>query len=185
MGQPSYTVVGVDVGGERKGFHAIALRDGEFEGTTSTEPAAIVDWCLERNATIIAVDAPCGWSQSGASRLAERELKLAGKKIHCFSTPTRARALAHKKGFYNWVFNGEKLYERLTRHYPLFDEKRRNEPVCFETFPHAIICALAREVVPAKPKAPVRRAVLKALGYEDFRGHNTLVLCPQMYCVPN
>ena len=166
MSQPSQTVVGIDVGGRVKGFHAVALRNGTFQETTSTDPAEIVNWCCKQNATVIAVDAPCRWSQSGASRLAERALEVAGAKTHCFSTPTRARALAHEAGFYDWVLNGEKLYARLVRHYPLFDGKRRKGPVCFETFPHAIVRALAGKVIPAKPKASVRRDVLRKLGYD-------------------
>ena len=30
MGSSKTTVVGIDVGGKRKGFHAVALRDGTF-----------------------------------------------------------------------------------------------------------------------------------------------------------
>lgn len=166
MTQQSQTVVGIDVGGPVKGFHAVALRKGTFEKTTSAEPAEIVAWCRERKASIIAVDAPCGWSQSGPSRSAEGTLEIAGARIQCFSTPTRACALAHPKGFYDWVLNGEKLYASLMCHYPLFDGKRRKGPVCFETFPHAIACAFAGELVSARPKATKRRRLLSQLGYD-------------------
>lgn len=167
MNAREQVVVGIDVGGERKGFHAVALRNGVFEKATSIKPAEIVRWCLEWKANIVAVDAPCGWSQSTSSRLAERDLKLAGKKIHCFATPTRAHALAHKKGFYDWVFNGETLYRLLAPHYPLFDGRLQKGPICFETFPHAIVCALAAKVVSAKPKTSERRKVLRGRGYDD------------------
>jgi predicted RNase H-like nuclease len=160
-------VVGIDVGGDRKGFHAVALRDGVFDKTTSMNPAEILGWCLARNAVIVAVDAPCGWSLSTSSRLAERALKLAGKKIHCFATPTRALALAHTKGFYDWVFSAEKLYQLLARQYSLFDGILRKGPICIETFPHAIVCALAGKVVAAKPKTLNRRKALRNLGYDD------------------
>ncbi len=123
-------------------------------------------WCLEWKAKIVAVDAPCGWRQSSSSRQAERDLKWGKEKIHCFATPTRALAQANKKGFYDWVFNGEKFYQRLAAYYPLFDGKRRKGPICFETFPHAIVCALAGKVVAAKPKASNRRKVLRARGYD-------------------
>ena len=126
-----------------------------------------MEWCLKCEANIVAVDAPCGWSRSTSSRLAERE--LAGQKIHCFATPTRAHALAHKKGFYGWVFNGETLYHLLAPHYPLFDGRLRQGPICFETFPHAIVCALAAKVVPAKPKESNRRNVLRSRDYDDSR----------------
>jgi hypothetical protein len=40
-------VVGIDVGGERKGFYAVALRDGLVVATQkSTNPSTFVDWCL-------------------------------------------------------------------------------------------------------------------------------------------
>ena len=121
---------------------------------------------LERKAKIVAVDAPCGWSQSTSSRQAERDLKLGKKKIHCFATPTRPHAEANKKGFFGWVFNGERLYELLVPHYPLFNGSCLKDPTCFETFPHAIVCAFAGKVVPAKPKASNRRKVLRARGYD-------------------
>lgn len=164
MSQSIQTVVGIDVGGERKGFHAVALWGKTFvDKTTAINPAVIVTWCLAHRATVISVDAPCGWSKAGSSHLAERELGKQG--IHCFATPTRQCAENHDKGFYDWVFNGEKLYAQLRRNYQLFDGRGRKDSVCFETFPHAIVCALARRVVPAKPKVKVRREALQNEGY--------------------
>lgn len=167
MNQPMQTVVGIDVGGERKGFHAVALRGGFFEEKiTATDPAVIVDWCLAQKATVVSVDAPCGWSQTGPSRLAERELELLGEKIYCFATPTRERAKNHDKGFYDWVFNGEKLYVELQKYYPLFNGERRKGPLCIETFPHAVVCSMASQVVSAKLKVKVRRNALQSSGYD-------------------
>lgn len=88
MGQLTQIVVGIDVGGEAKGFHAVALRGNDFiDRTASTNPAVIVGWCLHHRAAVVAVDAPCGWSQSrtGLSREAERILGKQG--IYCFATP--------------------------------------------------------------------------------------------------
>ncbi len=168
MTLPVQTVVGIDVGGVGKGFHAVALRDGVFKTRHSTQSAEIVAWCVDQEAKIIAVDAPSGWSQSGPSREAEKNLRIAGEKIHCFSTPTKDRVHAHTKGFYDWVFNGKKLYQELISHsYPLFDGENRPGPLCFETFPHAIVCAIEGRVVKAKPKTLTRRAVLRKLDYDD------------------
>jgi predicted nuclease with RNAse H fold len=162
--RPIQTVIGIDVGGERKGFHAVALRDDAFVAKTSaTDPAMIVDWCLERKAIVIAVDAPSGWSKEGLSREVERILGKQG--IHCFATPTRDRAL--HRDFYKWVFNGEKLYECLAAQYPLFDGQWTKERICIETFPHAIICAMAGQVVSARPKSRIRREALRNSGYDD------------------
>jgi len=162
------TVIGIDVGGERKGFHAVALQGGIFvDKKTSSKPADISAWCLDHKTRVVAVDAPCRWSQSGSSRLAERELRIAGKQIHCFATPTYTDARANIKGFYDWMFNGEKLYECLeSRQYLRFNGDRTEEPMCIETFPHAIVCALAGVVVPARPKGKVRRAALRERGFD-------------------
>ncbi|MBA7646095.1 hypothetical protein ES703_53856 [subsurface metagenome] len=156
-------VVGIDVGDKQKGFHAVSLDDGEFlDKTTNLKPAAIVAWCLDHKASVIAVDAPCRWSKSGSSRLAERELGKQG--IWCFSTPTKQKAL--QRNFYKWILNGEKLYECLEFHqYPRFDGDRSDGLICIETFPHAITCAMAGRVVPAKPKVKRRRETLLNEGY--------------------
>jgi hypothetical protein len=100
------TVVGIDVGGERKSFHAVALRNGLFVAThKSTKPSTVVDWCLDHTARIVAVDALCIWSQAGLSRRAERELSMNGQIIQCFKTPIRERGWRQGRWFYGWVFN--------------------------------------------------------------------------------
>ena len=165
MSAAKSTVVGIDVGGERKGFHAVALQGGIFAATlAASDPAVIASWCRQMKAAVVAVDAPCGWSDGGASRLAERSLAIGGNKISCFATPTRARA--NRSNFYKWVFNGERLYRQLAKHYVLFDGSRRVGPACFETFPHAVVCALAGRVVAARPKRETRRNALRQRGYD-------------------
>ena len=159
------TVVGIDVGGERRGFHAVVLQNGTFVATLAhSDPAVIASWCRELKAVVVAVDAPCGWSAGGASRLAERSLAIGGNKISCFATPTRARA--NRSNFYQWVFNGARLYQQLAQHYTLFDGARRGSLTCVETFPHAVVCALAGWVVAARPKRETRRNALRQHGYD-------------------
>jgi predicted nuclease with RNAse H fold len=151
-------VVGIDVGGERKGFHAVALENRRLkEQICNPDPDVLHNWCLSVGATIVAIDAPCGWSLTGPSRQVERE--LASKQIYCYSTPTRAIAVRRK--FCEWVFNGERLYERIRKTYPLFDGQRSSRSVCFETFPHAIVRALVGKVAKTRPKGEVRRQVLR------------------------
>jgi predicted nuclease with RNAse H fold len=170
MSQPVQTLVGIDVGGEEKGFHAVALRGRMFvDKTTAADPAVIVAWCQDRGATVVAVDAPCQWSQTGSSRLAERELKLFGEKIFCFATPTRERAENHDKGFYDWVFNGEELYRLLVNDYPLFNGVLRQGKACIETFPHAVVCVMAGKVLKAANKKIERPNELKKRGYDISR----------------
>jgi hypothetical protein len=43
-------VVGIDVGGFRKGYHAVALSNGAFaKRRADKDPKKIVKWCLEMN----------------------------------------------------------------------------------------------------------------------------------------
>ena len=161
-------VVGVDVGGAKKGFHAVALRGGQYETSLATKNAAeIADWC--RNivrAQVVGVDAPCRWSTTGRARPAERELMDRG--VWCFSTPCREVAESHPKNHYGWMLNGAGLFEQLEKTFRLFDGTSANakRPVCLETFPHAIACAFSGKTVSAKEKRKVRRRLLERAGVE-------------------
>jgi len=167
------TFVGIDVGGRRKGFHAAALRQGAFiDVTKSQDPDVIVQWCLGRHACVVAVDAPCRWSRSGSSRRAEREMKLNGRIVQCFKTPTRERACSQGTGFYGWVLNGERLYQRLLSHYLLFDGSQQAGMVVLETFPHAVACALKGGASDVRHKLQERRRTLRDRGYDDRRLSN-------------
>lgn len=160
-------VIGIDVGGRAKGFHAVALRDGEFSSQISSCcTTEIADWCFALDPAVIAIDAPCKWSISGKSRLAERDLKIAGKKVHCFATPQREHAASKHEGFYQWVFNGELLYKKLALQYSLFNGIWSQKKTVIETFPHAVVCALKERVVAAKPKLENRKKILRERGYD-------------------
>ena len=54
----------------------------------------------------------------------------------------------------------------MVAHYPLFDGQWSEGQMCIETFPHAVMCAMAGRVVSAKPKATVRREALRKRGYK-------------------
>ena len=76
-------VVGIDVGGPRKGFHAVALREGAYLDTFASPDARdLAAWCIQGGARAVAIDAPCRWSRTGRARPAERALTAAG--IHAF-----------------------------------------------------------------------------------------------------
>jgi predicted nuclease with RNAse H fold len=156
-------VAGIDVGGKRKGFHAVALRDGAYlDQMKSRNAAEIAAWCRDTGARFIGIDAPCRWSADGRARPAERELME--KKIWCFSTPTLAAANAHPKGHYDWMLVGAELFHCLELDYPLFGGRAVDpeKPASFETFPHAITCALRGAVASAKSKRKDRSALLEA-----------------------
>ena len=166
------TVVGIDVGGARKGFHAVALRgDGGLARCTSRDAAVLAAWCRELGAELVAVDAPCCWRQGEEARAAERQLMREG--IACFASPTREKALATSSGFYGWMVCGEALYRELDLHgYPLAEhpEHLLSQRRCFETFPHAITAQLHRalglEPALAARKRPQRQALLERFGVD-------------------
>jgi hypothetical protein len=71
------------------------------------------------------------------------------------------------RAFYDWVFQGEKLYQCLLPHYRLFEGSPQREKIVFETFPQAVVCALEGRVIPARSKASTRRRMLREQGYDD------------------
>ena len=156
------TIVGVDVGGLKKGFHAVALREGQFLQKLATcDPAAVLTWCRALKASVIGIDAPCKWSLTGRARPCERE--LSGSGLSSFSTPSMAIGRVHP--FYGWMLNGAELFRLLGPHYRLFDGRSTAlSPVCFETFPHAVACVLAGRTLSAKQKRCDRRRLLSRAG---------------------
>lgn len=169
----STVVAGVDVGGAKKGYHAVALCGGRnLDLYSSASASSIVAWCQEVGAQVIGIDAPCRWSVTGRSRPAERALMA--KKVWCFSTPTRERAENHPKKNFHWMLAGAELFARLEVTHRLFDGSAvaTTERVCFETFPQAVACALAGKVVSAKQKRTIRRELLRQTGLDTSRFTN-------------
>ena len=83
---PVVTVV-IDVGGPTKGLHAVALEGGRYRAQRATRDIGeLVHWAVHtQHATVIAIDAPCGWSTDGRGRPAE--LARMKERIWCFSIP--------------------------------------------------------------------------------------------------
>ena len=161
------TVVGIDVGGERKGFHAVAITGGDYSSHKATNNVKeLSDWCRETvPAQVIAVDAPCRWSINGHSRPAERELMQKG--IWCFSTPTRAKAIEHRTNHFGWMLMGEKLFRALDEDFPICHNLPTPGRTCsFETFPHAITWHLRGGNADASQKRTQRRALLEGAGID-------------------
>ena len=66
---------------------------------------------------------------------------------------------------FGWMLQGAKLYRALDKSFARFDgSNERARPICFETFPHAIACALNGAPVSAKNKRKVRGALLAKAG---------------------
>ena len=158
-------VAGIDVGGARKGFHAVLLEGRRVVDQLNISDAeALAGWCLR--AERIAIDAPCGWALPGErSRLCERQLAAQG--VHCFSTPTREAALASRSNFYGWVLRGEALYQALQRYrVPIARDAQALQGRCsFESFPHGITVALSPQIeVKAAFKLEQRSSLLERFG---------------------
>ncbi|KND59093.1 hypothetical protein BVER_05026 [Candidatus Burkholderia verschuerenii] len=156
-------VAGIDVGGSKKGCHLVILRGREIaQVATSTDAAVLHAHCVAADVAVVGIDAPCQWGVEGAGRGAERE------RIACFATPTQARAEANTSGFYEWMFNGERVYRAFATSHPVLRTNRyEGAPASIETFPHAITCALlGRDAVSAKLKRVQRRHALAQLGFD-------------------
>jgi predicted nuclease with RNAse H fold len=153
------------VGGERKGFHAVAITDGVYDCHFSTKNVQeLFRWCRDTvRARVIAVDAPCRWSKDGHSRPAERALMQQG--IWCFSTPTWEKAIGHPTNHFGWMLRGEALFRALEADFPLCRVlPTAGRKVCFETFPHAIAWHLRGGNADASQKRAQRRALLEQAG---------------------
>ena len=160
--EPGSIVVGVDVGGPKKGFHAVALQDGHYREQLSTLIAEeVAAWCRRLKASVVGIDAPCRWSLAGRARPCERALATEG--LHTFATPSQAKGAAHP--FYHWMVKGADLYRCLDPDYRLFEGQRSaSDQICFETFPHAVACALARKTLSAGQKRADRSRLLREAG---------------------
>jgi predicted nuclease with RNAse H fold len=165
------TVIGIDVGGRRKGFHAVALTGGAYAGQlAASEVQELAHWCRSViGADRIAIDAPCRWSSDGRARPCERELMQRG--IFCFGSPSREAALSHPSNYYGWMLQGEALYRELEESHPLLSGLPApglpaSGPACFETFPHAITWQLRGGNAAARQKRRQRRALLEQAGID-------------------
>ena len=159
-------VIGIDVGGARKGFHAVALRAGASAGQLATTDAQeLAHWCRAViGAQLIAIDAPCRWSSDGRPRPCERQLMARG--IHCFASPSRQAALSHPSNYYGWMLQGEALFQDLEPSHPLLTALPITGPACFETFPHAITWHLRGGHATAANKRAQRSELLEQAGID-------------------
>lgn len=158
-------VVGIDVGGTRKGFHAVALADGIYYDRKQTPSVReLTHWVREEiGAQVIAIDSPCRWRSGKSGRAAERELLEDG--IRCFLTPTRHEAVRNMTGFYQWMLRGAELFRALEKTHPLCHAGKTAGGKCsFETFPHAITWHLSGGEADATRKRPQRLALLRRHG---------------------
>ena len=156
--------VGVDVAEERKGLDLVALdadrRVVASHGRLTVEQVAalVLD---QLRPDIVCIDSPSGWSRSGRSRQAERDLA----KLRISAYATGADPGDHS--FYRWMRVGFSIFEAVADWYPLF---RGDDPhgQAAEVFPNASAALLAgRKKDTAESKLQFRRQVLRARGVAE------------------
>ncbi len=156
--------VGVDVAEAKKGLDVVAIgsdrRIVASWGRLSLEDvAALVN--DEIRPQIVCVDSPSGWSKSGSSRQAERE--LAKMRISSFATG----ADPGDHSFYRWMRVGFALFAAIADRYPLFEGDEPSGRAA-EVFPHASSVLLAgRAKTQSETKVQFRRKVLRSRGIDE------------------
>src|SRR5580704_13588132 len=115
--------VGVDVAEERKGIDLVALDASRCvlecgQRLTVSDVVRIVTH--ELHPDVVCIDSPSGWSTSGRSRLAERQLAAVG--IQSF----RTGADPGPHPFYAWMRVGFEIFSALRDTYPLYRGGRAN-----------------------------------------------------------
>lgn len=155
--------IGIDVAESRKGLDLVALDDDRHvlasHGRLTIEDVAQITMSLRP--AVVCIDSPSGWSTSGSSRSAERQLARIGIQSY------RTGRDPGDHPFYRWVKVGFEIFQRLSPAYPLY----RGGAVAgtaAEVFPHASACLLAGELRARNmPKATFRRGVLRAVGVAE------------------
>jgi predicted nuclease with RNAse H fold len=151
--------VGVDVAEELKGLDLVALDSARqiVASHRRLTVGRVADLILnELRPDIVCIDSPSGWSRSGSSRQAERDLARLG--ISAFATG----ADPGDHPFYRWMRVGFSLFAAVGKRYPIF---RGDDPTgkAAEVFPNASAVMLAgRARAKHESKSEFRRQVLLA-----------------------
>jgi predicted nuclease with RNAse H fold len=160
---------GIDVGGERKGFHVALLEGWSVEVINLHRPQDVAAWLHARRPQVIGIDSPRRAAPDGMRfRDCERDLRRAVCGIRWTPDMTRLAGNA----YYGWVRHGFRLYEALD-----------GEAEVVEVFPTAAwtrwagprgtdsrtiwsrraLAGLPVEDVPARTNQDVRDAIAAAL----------------------
>ena len=161
----AHVAIGIDVAEPRKGLDLVALDDDRrvlaSHGRLTLEAAARITLALRP--AVVCIDSPSGWSTSGSSRAAERDLARVG--IQSFRTGRDPG----DHPFYRWMRAGFEVFRLVSAGYSLY----RGGAVAgsaAEVFPHASACLLAGALRAREtPKDTFRRSVLRAAGVPEDR----------------
>lgn len=148
-------IVGIDVGGVKKGFHVSVLEGGEgfVELQNFHSPEEIVGYLRGFDSLkLVAIDCPPRAQINGPrTRLTERQINQAGFKVQW----TRRSPMEPDE----WMLNGEKLWKSL--------EKLSPQVQMIETFPTIVSSELGNcELV--LPLKLLKGGQVERAGYKDF-----------------
>jgi predicted nuclease with RNAse H fold len=107
---------GVDVGGNRKGFHLAVVDHRRLVAgpTHAASPAAAVTWLSEHRPALVAVDSPISPAPDGRThRACERQLR---REVCGIRWTPDTRSLEANPGYYGWILHGFELYQVLRAH---------------------------------------------------------------------
>lgn len=148
-------IVGIDVGGVKKGFHVsvLDLAEGFVDLRNFHTSEGIVDYMREFEALkLVAIDCPPRAQIGGPrTRLAERQINQAGFKVQW----TRRRPMEPDE----WMLNGEKLWKSL--------EKLSPQVQMIETFP-TIVSSELGDCELVLPLKLLKGGQVERAGYKDF-----------------
>jgi predicted nuclease with RNAse H fold len=138
-------VLGVDVGGDRKGLDLVVMNEGrsilmtQARATLADVRAAVRDLRPQ----IVAIDSPPSWNAGARSRRTERQLAELG--ISTFPTPSAAGG---DKPFFAWMQAGMAVFALAAEHgYPLDTTGRRGRR-SIEVFPYGSAVVLSGGLKP-------------------------------------
>jgi predicted nuclease with RNAse H fold len=156
--------IGIDVAEARKGIDLVAIdRDRRVVASHGhLDLADLVGLVLDSiRPSMVCVDSPSGWSTSGGSRQAERELARLG--ISAFATGQDPG----DHPFYRWMRVGFAIFGLLAERYPLF-YGQAPAGTAAEVFPNASAVLLARrQRASEESKQFFRRQVLHTYGVDE------------------
>ena len=155
-------VLGVDVGGDRKGLDLVVMNEGRAvvltQARASLENVATV--LRDLRPQIVAIDSPPAWNAGGRSRRTERQLAELG--ISTFPTPS---AVGGEQPFFEWMKAGMAVFALAAEHGYRLDTTGGRGRRAIEVFPYGTSVVLSGGLKPHGMRAKDwRERILRAHG---------------------
>jgi len=138
-------VLGVDVGGDRKGLDLVVMSEGRTIELTKARAslADVASVLRDLRPQVVAIDSPPSWNAGGRSRRTERQLAELG--ISTFPTPSAAGG---DKPFFGWMKAGIAVFALAAEHGYVLDTTGRRGRRAIEVFPYGSAVVLSGGLKP-------------------------------------